>query len=181
MNSYRALLVSAPVVATLFAASCSRETAPAPPDAAASGTEIAATETDLWFICDALDAPSIFVLRRTADDTRVLVTEYDKGTGAPALRAEYLQGPPEGAMGSLYTPLLRDGVEAGQVRATNAGMLENPGAAFSERVVSLRLGAREVQCRWYPRTRLVGFDETRSLRRQRRCGRRPDLHHVQFQ
>lgn len=114
-----------------------------------------------WFICDAIDAPALFVFEREGDAVRV--AEYDKPNGAIVTRHEFTAGAEEGAAGSVYTSLLRDGADAGAVRALNPGVLETPGAAFTTPISSVRLGDRTVSCRWLPRTRLMGFTGRRTI------------------
>lgn len=114
-----------------------------------------------WFICDGIDAPALLVFERDGDAIRV--AEYDKPNGALVARHEFTAGPEEGAAGSAYTTLLRDGAAAGAVRALNPEMLETPGAAYTTPVSSVRLGQREISCRWLPRTRLMGFTQARSF------------------
>jgi hypothetical protein len=121
-----------------------------------------AASTAPWFICDGIDAPSIFVMAKSQDNARVLVTEYSKTDGRPAWRADFAIGQAEGAAGSVYTPLQR-GDQGGQVRQINPGVLENPGSAFTPPYSSLTFGQRTITCRWLARTRFMGFDERRSF------------------
>ncbi len=117
--------------------------------------------TPPWFICDAIDAPVLLVFER--DGTTARVAQYEKPSGAIMQRTEYLIGDQEGAAGSVYTTLMQNGVEAGAIRQINPGMLETPGAAYTTPYTSVRLGAREIACRWLPRTRLMGFTGRRTI------------------
>lgn len=114
-----------------------------------------------WFICDGIDAPALFVFERDGDTVRV--AQYDKPNGALIERSEYTIGEGEGAAGSVYTSLMLDGREAGQVREINAGMLETPAAAYTPVYSSVRFNERNVSCRWLPRTRLMGFTGRRTI------------------
>jgi hypothetical protein len=114
-----------------------------------------------WFICDAVDAPVLLVFERDGPIARV--AQYDKPNGALVQRTEYGIGAEEGAAGSVYTTLTQNGAEAGAIRRINPGMLETPGAAYTEPYSSVRLGEREVSCRWLPRTRLIGFTGRRAI------------------
>ena len=91
------------------------------------------------------------------------VAQYDKPNGALVQRTEYQIGGQEGAAGSVYTTLIQNGAEAGAVRQVNPGMLETPGAAFTAPYTSVRLGDRDMACRWMPRTRLMGFTGRRTI------------------
>ena len=144
------------VCALALLAACGPNPEPAPPAAAP-----AQTAAGPWFICDAINAPSLFVFER--DGEAIRVAEYDKPNGAIVARHEFTSGGEEGAAGSVYTTLLRDGVEAGAVRAINPGMLENPGVAFTTPYTSVRLGDRDISCRWLPRTRLMAFTARRTI------------------
>lgn len=141
--------------AFLLAACNPAETPPPPPPPPTPAA------TAIWFICDGVDAPSLFLFERDGDVVRV--AEYEKPSGAIVSRAEFTQGAAEGAAGSVYTPLLSDGAEAGSVRATNPAMLETPAATYTPRIAEIRLHARAVSCRWLPRTRLMSFTGRRSL------------------
>lgn len=114
-----------------------------------------------WFICDGTDAPALFVFERDGLDIRV--AEYDKPNGAIIERSTYELGAENGAMGSVYTALLRNGVDAGAIRQTNPAMLESPGSAYTPRISEVRFGERSLSCRWLPRTRLIGFTGRRSI------------------
>lgn len=114
-----------------------------------------------WFICDGIDAPTLFVFERNGD--QVQVSEYDKPNGAIVERYEFTAGVEEGAAGSVYTPLMGNGAEAGAVRALNPGVLESPGSAYTTPISTVRLGNRDVSCRWLPRTRLMGFTGRRTV------------------
>jgi hypothetical protein len=114
-----------------------------------------------WFICDAINAPVLLVFERDGNTARV--AQYDKPNGALIQRTEYQIGDSEGAAGSIYTALSQNGVEAGHVRQINSGMLETPGAAYTPVFSSVRLGERDMSCRWLPRTRLIGFTGRRTI------------------
>lgn len=118
-------------------------------------------ESETWFICDAIDAPVVLTFERSGTTARV--AQYEKPSGAIVQRTEYEIGGQEGAAGSVYTTLLQNGVEAGVVRQVNPGMLETPGAAYTTPYTSVRLGDREISCRWLPRTRLMGFTGRRTI------------------
>lgn len=114
-----------------------------------------------WFICDGVDAPSLFVIERDGDMIRL--SEYEKPSGAIVIREDYAIGEQEGAAGSVYTRLLLSGVDAGAVRETNPSTLQTPGAAYTPRITEVRLDARAVTCRWLPRTRFFGVTGRRSF------------------
>lgn len=140
----------------LLLAACGQAT---PPPDDASSEQSAANST--WFICDALDAPVVLAFQRDGDTAHV--AQYEKPTGAIVQRTDYQIGDEEGAAGSVYTTLLQNGAEAGAIRQLNPGMLETPGAAYTLPYSSVRLGEREISCRWMPRTRLMGFTGRRTI------------------
>jgi hypothetical protein len=115
----------------------------------------------VWFICDGVDAPTLFVFEQDGDAVRM--SEYDKPNGAIVTREDYSLGEPDGAAGNIYTSLLLSGAEVGAIRETNPGMLETPAAAYTPRITEVRLGERVVTCRWLPRTRLFGVTGRRSF------------------
>lgn len=144
------------VFAFVFVASaCGQQQAPPPP------AEIPVRQPPPWFICDAINAPALFVFDRTGADVRL--AEYDKPDGAIVQRQGYFVGDEEGAAGSVNTELVRDDGVDGWIRQLNPGMLENPGSAYTLPFVSVRLDGRNINCRWMPRTRVLGFTGRRSF------------------
>lgn len=114
-----------------------------------------------WFICDAINFPAIIVFDRTGQDVRI--AEYDKPNGAIVQRQGYFVGDEEGAAGSINTELVRDEGSDGWVRQANPGVLETPGSAYTLPFWSVRLDNRDINCRWMPRTRVLGFTGRRSF------------------
>lgn len=121
----------------------------------------AQTVTPAWFICDAVNAPVLLVFERDGRTARV--AQYAKPTGEIVQRTEYGLGEGDGAAGSIHTPLIQNGAEAGAIREINADALETPGSAYTPVYSSVRLGDREISCRWLPRTRLMGFTGRRTI------------------
>lgn len=119
----------------------------------------AAPET--WFICDAINMPAVLVFER--DGGVVRVAQYDKPNGALVQRSEYQLGAEEGAAGSVYLTLMQNGAEAGAIRRINSGVMETPVAAYTTPFTSVRLGESEAQCRWLPRTRVMGVTGKRTI------------------
>ncbi len=146
------------LVAALALAACGQSEPPPPLPQAE--TAVANTATPPWFICDAIDAPVVLVFRR--DGESVEVAQYDKPNGALIERTSYGLGAGDGAAGSVYTALQQNGADVGHVREVNAGMIENPASAYTP-LSSVRLGDRDISCRWLPRTRLLGFTGRRSF------------------
>jgi hypothetical protein len=149
------------VFIALALAACGQTEAPPPVTAPADSAQAMAAPP--WFICDGIDQPVVFLFADAPDDGRVRVVQYDKATGASVFTGEVALGPGDGAAGSVYTPLLIDDAEAGHVRQINPGVLETPGAAFTPLFASLSFRNIEAQCRWLPRTRLMGFTGRRSI------------------
>lgn len=149
--------VTAILAFAALVASCGQPAAPPP---APETTTVAAIASP-WLICDAVNAPVLLLFERDGSTARV--AQYDKPNGALIQRTEYQIGDEEGAAGSVYTTLLQNGVEAGAVRNINPGMLETPGSAFTTPYTSVRVGDRDLSCRWMPRTRLMGFTGRRTI------------------
>jgi hypothetical protein len=141
----------------LALAACGQQEPAAPPPEAPQ----AAAAPAPWFICDAVDAPVLLVFEREGDVIRV--AQYEKPSGAIVARTEYQSGGEEGAAGSVYTTLMQNNVEAGAIRQINPGMLETPASAYTIPFSSVRLGNRDITCRWMPRTRLMGFTGRRTI------------------
>lgn len=128
---------------------------------AASDTNSGQPHVAPWFICDGIDAPSIYEFEQAGSVVRI--AEYSKPTGAIANRMEFDLGEGDGAAGSVYNALNRDGQQMGYVRQINPGVLETQGIAYTPVFSSIKIGDREVSCRWLPRTRLFGFTGKRSF------------------
>ena len=128
-----------------------------PASAASTGTPAVAP----WFICDGIDAPAVFEVEQAASVVRI--AEYAKPSGAIVNRSEFDLGEGDGAAGHVYHPFKRDGQDAGFARETNPGVLEHQGIAYTPVITELKIGDRDISCRWMPRTRLLGFTGRRSF------------------
>jgi hypothetical protein len=145
--------------ATALALAACGQSAPPPP---LPEPALEAAATPPWFICDAIGAPVVLVFNR-AQNGVVEVVQYDKPNGALVQRTSYTLGDGDGAAGSVYTPLIQNGADAGHVREINAGVLETPASAYTPVYSSARIGERDISCRWMPRTRLMGFTGRRTI------------------
>lgn len=133
-----------------------------PPPPASAPAEAVAAAPAPWFICDAISAPVLLVFGAQTNGTTEVV-QYDKPNGALVQRTTYTIGEGEGATGSIYTGLVQNGADVGHVRQINSGMLETPASAYTPPYTSVRLGERDLSCRWLPRTRLMGFTGRRTI------------------
>jgi hypothetical protein len=156
-------------LAAVALAACDNPRAPAnaPPQATsttATSPSVAANAAQaIWFFCDGIDAPVIYLFGDPPNDSQVRFIEYNKATGATVRSLDLQVGEGDGAAGSIYTPLTNNGAEFGNVRETNAAMLETPGAAYTQRFSSVQIEGRSVTCRWLPRTRVAAFTGRRSF------------------
>ncbi|MFT3728051.1 MAG: hypothetical protein QM759_09530 [Terricaulis sp.] len=154
-------------VSALALAACGQQPAATSADqTSATATAVAATDTGLpraapWFICDGIDTPVVFEVENGGAVARI--AEYAKPSGAIANRTEFDLGDGDGAAGHVYFALQRSGQDAGSIRETNSGALETPGAAYTPVITEMKIGDRDVSCRWMPRTRLMGFTGRRSF------------------
>jgi hypothetical protein len=134
-----------------------------PGSAAVTSTHVAANQSQIWFFCDGIDAPVIYLFGDAPNDGQVRFIEYDKRSGATVRSLDLGVGEGEGAAGSIYTPLTQNGQDFGHVRQVNAGNFETPGAAYTTPYTSVLIRGREVSCRWLPRTRVAAFTGRRSF------------------
>jgi hypothetical protein len=116
-----------------------------------------------WAICDAIDRPLVLAFASAPSTGASQLLQIDKTVGAATFDGQITYGDGEGAAGSVYTPILLSGADAGLVRNINPGMLETPGSAYTLPVTSVKFRDAELACRWLPRTRLIGVTEKRSL------------------
>ncbi|MGH6949404.1 MAG: hypothetical protein ACREH4_00885 [Vitreimonas sp.] len=136
-------------------AACGQQQPEPPPE------EVSMRVPPPWFICDGIDAPALFVFERSNNDVRV--AEYGRPDGAIVQRQSYFIAGEQGAAGSVLFDLVRDFGPDGAIRQLNPGMLENPGSAYTLPFASVRLDGRDINCRWMPRTRVLGFTGRRSF------------------
>jgi hypothetical protein len=130
---------------------------------AATTTQAAANRSPIWFFCDGIDAPVVYLFANTSRETQTRFIEYDKRTGATVRSLDLQLGEGDGAAGSVYIPLQQSGQDFGHVRQVNAGNFETPAAAYTTPYTSVQIGDRNVECRWLPRTRVAGFTGRRSF------------------
>ncbi len=121
------------------------------------------THSPIWFFCDGIDAPVVYLFANTSTQNQVRFIEYDKRSGATVRSLDLELGEGEGAAGSIYTPLQQNGQDFGHVRQVNAGNFETPAAAYTTPYTSVQIGDRNVECRWLPRTRVAAFTGRRSF------------------
>jgi len=154
-------------LAAVALAACGNPTnsAPATTTQAAAATTTAATanRSPIWFFCDGIDAPVVYLFANTASETQTRFIEYDKLTGATVRSLDLQLGEGDGAAGSIYTPLQQNGQDFGHVRQVQAGNFETPAAAYTTPYTSVQIGDRDVACRWLPRTRVAAFTGRRSF------------------
>jgi hypothetical protein len=116
-----------------------------------------------WVICDATNQPLILAFDNAPSAGASRLLQIDKTVGAATFDGRIAYGNPDGAAGSIYTPIMVEGSEAGFVRNINPGMLETPGSAYTLPVTSVKFRNAEADCRWLPRTRFIGVTDKRSL------------------
>ena len=156
-------------LAALMLAACGNPTRSAPaattqtPATPAATAQAVAHQSQIWFFCDGIDAPVIYLFADTPDDGQVRFIEYDKRNGATVRSLDLGIGEGEGAAGSIYTPLTNSGHDFGHVRQVNAANFETPAAAYTTPYTSVHIENRDVECRWLPRTRVAAFTGRRSF------------------
>lgn len=116
-----------------------------------------------WFICDGLQAPTVAVIGNPTSANQLRITRFSKKNPGRYSYQIYALGQPDPGAGQVYYSLSLGGKEVGFVHATNPGMLENPGLAYTQPIVSLKLSGGESECRWAPGTRFFGFSNRRSV------------------
>lgn len=153
-------------LAAITLAACGNPTNSAPAtttQTAAATTHPVANQSQIWFFCDGIDTPVIYLFADTPDDGQVRFIEYDKRNGATVRSLDLGVGEGEGAAGSIYTPLTNGGQDFGHVRQVNAANFETPAAAYTTPYTSVQVENRNVECRWLPRTRVAAFTGRRSF------------------
>lgn len=117
-----------------------------------------------YFVCDGIDAPVILVAAEPESGADAIsFREFNKISRQFEPEHTLTNGQEEGAAGGTYSSLMENGAEYAIVRRLNPGVLAEPSAAYTDPVSSVRIGARDISCRWYERTRVSGFTNARSL------------------
>jgi hypothetical protein len=147
----------------LATAACGRDEpvrAP-PPDTPAA---VAARPPAPWFVCDALNAPTVLVVSRPDAGGLATVLTLDKADMHPPVARLYAVGPAQADVGGVLRPLSREGAAAGHVRLLNLATLPRPGDAATDPVVEVKLeDGPALSCRWLLRTRLFGVAAGRTV------------------
>ena len=141
---------------------CGQTDVPAASPDAATTQQAAITSPPPWAICDGVNSPTLLLFGAVANGVSHVV-QYEKPSGASVFTADVTLGQGDGAMGSVYTPLLLEGQDIGAVRELNAGVLATPGSAYTRVISSVNFRGTPIECRWLPRTRLMGFTGRRSI------------------
>lgn len=165
MRSYSRFAAAALVAATLAACGQSRAPEPEPQTAPASGV-VSIRPGEVALLCDAINAPTI--LTATEPDATGVFTlrEYDKANNGDLTRERRARwGEEEGAAGSRIRAMTDEsGAMIASVRWLNEGMLEDASAAYTPPLVGVQIeGGPSLDCRWYARTRALGFTGQRSF------------------
>lgn len=150
-------ILAALAVASVLAA-CGQ--APSPQTAAEAPD---APPAPIWFICDAVDAPTILIAEQTDEKGFVRLREFDKKRGRFLKDRQLTRGTPDQGAGSIMTPLKENDAEVGAVRAVNPGMMEPPQSAIEPFVTQAQLDGRSLACRYDAAMVAIGFSEQRSV------------------
>lgn len=142
---------------------CGRdERPPAPP--ADTPAAVAARPAAPWFVCDALNAPTVLVVSRPDAQGLATILSLDKADMHPPVARLYAVGPAQTDAGGRLRALSRDGAAAGHVRLLDPASLARPGDVTTEPVVEVKLeDGPALSCRWLLRTRLFGVAAGRTV------------------
>jgi len=121
------------------------------------------TTQAVWFICDGLQTPAVFVVGQPGSANRVRITRFDKRASGRYSYQTYTLGQPDPGAGQVYYALSLGSQQMGSVHAVNPGMLENPSLVYTPPIISLELSKESIECRWVPGTRFLGFSSRRSI------------------
>ncbi|MBB6096774.1 hypothetical protein HNR42_000186 [Deinobacterium chartae] len=120
----------------------------------------------VWFICDAVNAPTVAVVGQPDGARRTRITVYSKSRPGTHGYNTYTVGPADPGAGQVYYSLrlrAEDASSGDYLHAFNPGMFDPPGAALTPTFTSVRLGGDTLACRWVANTRLMGFTTRRSV------------------
>lgn len=170
MRSYQrfaAAALAAVLLAPLSLSACGQSRAPEPAPETAPATGVVAPRPGaVALLCDAINEPTVLTATEP-DATGVFVlNEYSKTTNGDLTRTRRARwGQEEGAAGSRIRPINDEsGAPIANVRWLNEGMLEEPSEAYTAPLAGVQLeGGASLDCRWYARTRVLGFTGQRSF------------------
>jgi hypothetical protein len=111
----------------------------------------------VWFLCDAENGGRIFVAEQPDESGAFTLRTFDKKAGKFRADRTLTKGEPEGAAGSVLTPILDNGKPVMEIRTINPEMLADPEAPVITPVRSLKVGDETVDCRWADNIRFLGF------------------------
>lgn len=111
----------------------------------------------VWFICDALNAPTVIQSSRPDAGGEVTVLNLDKAGMHPPSAKRYKLGAAQETPDGVVRTLSLDGAEVGHVRTLAASALPDPAAVTTAPVVEVKLDEATLSCRWLAHTRLVGL------------------------
>jgi len=175
MRSYSRFAVAAPALAFLAAAllaSCGQSGAPEsdPQTAPATGV-VTIRPGEVALLCDAINEPTIFTATEPDATGVFVVREYSKTNNGDLARTQRARwGEEEGSAGSRVRAINdENGVMIATVLWLNEGMLDDASAAYTPPLVRVQTAdspearGASLDCRWYARTRVIGFTGQRSF------------------
>jgi hypothetical protein len=153
------------LLAPLALAACDREQATpgAPAKVTSDAPPAPAAAPPSWFLCDALNAPTVLVVSHPDANRSVTILSIDKADLHPPVAALYALGDQDPGAGSVTQTLSRDGAEVGFLKWINPGMLPQPAEATTPAITTVKLDETTLSCRWLARTRLFGVAAGRTV------------------
>jgi hypothetical protein len=122
----------------------------------------AANRAPVWLICDDLNGAVILTVSAPNTANEVILTEYAK-SDRTAHEQHLTLGEADGAAGSTYHALMRNGADVGHLRMLNAGAGVDAEDVTTPALTEILLADHNHECRWLQHTRFVGFDASRSF------------------
>ncbi len=110
--------------------------------------------TGPWFICDALNAPTVLVAGRPNAENEINIAIRSK-EGKPTTVGGYILGAPVQADGKVSRTISKAGTEVGYVQSLGPEALPDPAAVTTPPITEVKLGEAVLSCRWLAHTRLL--------------------------
>ncbi len=166
-SRFAAAALALVMIAPLALTACGQSRAPEPePQTAPASGVVAARPGEVALLCDAINEPTILTATEPDATGVFTVREYNKANNGDLTRERRARwGEEEGAAGSRIQPINdENGAMIASVRWLNEGMLEDASAAYTPPLVGVQIeGGPTLDCRWYARTRALGFTGQRSF------------------
>lgn len=117
----------------------------------------------IWFICDSIGGPDIFVASIPDEGGAFMFARYDKTTLQAQRTMVRTSGEPFAAPNGPAQAFTDDGGTLGVIYTLDAARMSTPDATTTIPIVGLDFAGEEFDCRWFEHMVFQGFTSTQSV------------------